>query len=61
MLMFPRSSSRGSIIVPSLPVQVIYRHATRRTLESISVGVPTSKGEGVGPENTITEEERPDS
>jgi hypothetical protein len=54
-------NSCDNIIAPSLPVQVIYIHDTRRTLESISPGVPTCKGEGVGPQNTITEEKRPDS
>lgn len=54
------AQSCASITAQSLPVQLISIHATRGTLESISPGVPTCKGEGVDPENTITEEKRPD-
>lgn len=57
MLVFHRPSSCGNITVPSLPVQVIYIHATTSNLESIS---PGCKG-GVDLENTIIEETRPDS
>lgn len=59
-MLFRRPSSCGNIIVSSLPVQVIYIHATRSNLESISPVVPACK-EGVDLENTIIEEMRPDS